>query len=372
MSNLKKYNIYVFLNSFTRVLSNFFIPLILYDKGLSIQRIILFYDILYLLCMFWIIIYRKLSISVKTTTLMFISSISFTLTYYYLKFLTHNIYDLFLLAFLFSNYIVFNNIGRHIFALGITKSKRTTENTSLYQIFNILGTIFSSFLSVKVIKNLDSDISLILIFSLMMVSIIPLISLKTKETRKDVNIIKTFPKKNYLFISIDQLRNIAVNLFPLYVYIYIVRKYTYVTIVNVVCGFGSIIYIYFISKKMDKNKKNYLRMSLILLSIVYIFKINIFDSNLFLIVIFFECIFKSSLDVITLRNVYIYAKNYSVKNYMLFIEFLSNISKVLFLSVFYIMNINLKVLIVITIVGMLINSMIRFDDGKYGYSKMRK
>ena len=81
---------------------------------------------------------------------------------------------------------------------------------------------------------------------------------------------------------------------------------------------------------------------------------------------------KSSLDVITLRNVYIYAKNYSVKNYMLFIEFLSNISKVLFLSVFYIMNINLKVLIVITIVGMLINSMIRFDDGKYGYSKIRK
>lgn len=372
MSNLKKYNIYIFINSFTRVLSSFFIPLILYDKGLTERKIILFYLILYIFCLIWIFIYKKLSNTFKTTDLMFVSTISFTTTYYYLGMLNHSLESLLILAILFSNYIIFNNIGRHLFALGITESKRTTENTCFYQIFNILGTILSSFLSVKIIKNLDDKLSLIIISALMIISIIPLLKIKTIEKEDNKNIIKTFPKRNYAFISIDQLRYIATSLFPLFIYIYIKNRYSYQSILSAVSGFGSIVYIYFISKKMDKNKKNYLRLSLLLFSIIYILKINILDSNKFLIIMFFEGIFKSSLDVITLRNIYIYAKNYSAKHYICFIETINNLARILFLGIFYILNINLKSIIIISIIGLFINSIILFDDGKYGYSKIRK
>lgn len=372
MSNLKKYNIYVFVNSFTRVLSSFFIPLILYDKGLYERKILLFYLILYVFCLIWILIYNYLSNKFKVTTLMFISGISFSLTYYYLGVLNHSIYSLVILSILFSNYLVFNNIGRHIYAVSISESKRTTENTTMYQIFNILGTIFSSFISLKIIKYLDSYVTLFIILGLMIVSVIPLISIRLKKDSKSDDIIKTFPKRNYVFIVIEQLRYILNTLFPLFIYMYIKNKYEYISIVNSICGFGSIIYVYFISKKMDKNKKNYLRLSCILLGIVYIFKINIFDSALFLIVMFFEGVFKSSLDVITLRNIYIYAKNYNVKKYICFIEIVNNLSRIIFLSLFYIFDFNIKLIIFVGILGIFVNSLILFDDGKYGYGKNKK
>ena len=79
---------------------------------------------------------------------------------------------------------------------------------------------------------------------------------------------------------------------------------------------------------------------------------------------------KSSLDTIVLRNIYAYGKNYTAPSYICFIELINNIFRFLFFLIFYILNINLKVILIICIIGTFITSLIKFDDGKYGYNKV--
>ena len=206
----------------------------------------------------------------------------------------------------------------------------------------------------------------------MILSIIPLIKIKDVkiESEKSIkNIIKTFPKQNYTFIIIEQLRYIGTSLFPLYIYLNIKKEFNFLGVINIISGLGSIIYIYLLSKKMDKNKKDYLKASSIFLGIIYLLKINISSTKLFLIIMFFEGVMKSALDTIVLRNTYAYGKNYKIPNYIEFIELLNNITRTLFLIIFYILDLNLKTIIIISIVGIIINAFIKFDDGKYGYKK---
>ena len=87
-------------------------------------------------------------------------------------------------------------------------------------------------------------------------------------------------------------------------------------------------------------------------------------------IVFFEGIFRSVVDLITLRNTYVYSKNYTRLNYTIFTEGINNIGRVIILTLFYITNISLKKIILICILGILINIFIKYD-GKYGYNNVK-
>lgn len=373
MSNLKKYNLFIIITSFAKLLVELFIPLLLYNIGFSIKEIILFLIFKYTFCALLIPFGIKIGNTYSYTKLMLISSILFTLTYTYLNILTHNKFALIFLALLFASYLTFYWLGRHIYALSIIEDKKTTDNVSLYSIFTVIGGLPATYIGAKIMKHFGFITLTIIVLILMIISIIPLIKIKgiKKESKKTKlkDIIKTFPIRNYIFIIIDQLRYITISIFPIYIYLNIEKELTYLGVINIICGLGSIIYIYILSKKMDKNKKDYLKISSILLALIYILKINIKESKIFLIIIFFEGIFKSALDTIILRNTYAYGKNYEITNYIKFTELLNNITRVIFLVIFYTLNLSLKTIIIISIIGIIINAFIKFDDGKYGYKK---
>ena len=203
----------------------------------------------------------------------------------------------------------------------------------------------------------------------MLISIIPLTKIKSKKETNEIkliNIITSFPKRNYIFKFLDQLRFVLVTIFPLYIYLNINKSYKYIGIINIVSGLGSIIYIYILKKLMDKNKSDYLY-----LAISYTLKLLTKNNIIFLIIVFFEGIFRSVVDLITLRNTYVYSKNYTRLNYTIFTEGINNIGRVIILTLFYITNISLKKIILICILGILINIFIKYDDGKYGYNNVK-
>lgn len=373
MSNLKKYNLFITITSFAKLLVEVFIPLLLYNAGFTIKEILLFLIFKYIFCTLIIPFGIKIGNTYSYTILMLISSILFTFTYIYLNLLTHNKFALVFLSLLFAFYLTFYWLGRHVYALSIIEDKKTTDNVSLYSIFTILGGLPATYIGAKIMETLGFITLTIIVFVLMIISIIPLIKIKeikiTKNKEKIKNIVKTFPLKNYLFITIDQLRYISCSIFPLFIYIYIKKELSYLGIINIISGVGSIIYIYILSKKMDKNKKDYLKISSLLLALIYLLKINIINTYIFLIIIFFEGVFKSALDTIILRNTYAYGKNYEVTNYIEFIELLNNITRTIFLIIFYFFNLSLKTIIIISIIGIIFNALIKFDDGKYGYKK---
>ena len=374
MSNLKKYNIFTFVTTFAKLLIEVFIPLILYNMNFTIKEIILFLIIKHALCTIFLPI-TKLIIKKKSTTfLMIISSILFTLSYIYLNFLTKNLFKLLIFTTLLSMYLTFYWVGRHTYALSIIEDKKATDNVSLYTIFTILGGLFSTYIgSILIEKTSYLFLSIIVLF-LMLISIIPLTKIiPKKETNeiKLITIITSFPKRNYIFTFLDQLRFVLVTIFPLYIYLNINKSYKYIGIINIVSGLGSIIYIYILKKLMDKNKSDYLSSSLLYLAITYTLKLLTKNNIIFLIIVFFEGIFRSVVDLITLRNTYVYSKNYTRLNYIIFTEGINNIGRVIILTLFYITNISLEKIILICILGILINIFIKYDDGKYGYNNVK-
>lgn len=374
MSNLKKYNIFTFVTTFAKLLIEVFIPLILYNMNFTIKDIILFLIIKHALCTIFLPI-TKLVIKKKSTTfLMIISSILFTLSYIYLNFLTKNLFKLLIFTTLLSMYLTFYWVGRHTYALSIIEDKKATDNVSLYTIFTILGGLFSTYIgSILIEKTSYLFLSIIVLF-LMLISIIPLTKIKSKKETNEIKlitIITSFPKRNYIFTFLDQLRFVLVTIFPLYIYLNINKSYKYIGIINIVSGLGSIIYIYILKKLMDKNKSDYLSSSLLYLAITYTLKLLTKNNIIFLIIVFFEGIFRSVVDLITLRNTYVYSKNYTRLNYTIFIEGINNIGRVIILTLFYITNISLEKIILICILGILINIFIKYDDGKYGYNNVK-
>lgn len=374
MSNLKKYNIFTFVTTFAKLLIEVFIPLILYNMNFTIKEIILFLIIKHALCTIFLPITKLVIKKTSTTFLMIISSILFTLSYIYLNFLTKNFFKLLIFTTLLSMYLTFYWVGRHTYALSIIEDKKATDNVSLYTIFTILGGLFSTYIgSILIEKTSYLFLSIIVLF-LMLISIIPLTKIKSKKETNEIKlitIITSFPKRNYIFTFLDQLRFVLVTIFPLYIYLNINKSYKYIGVINIISGLGSIIYIYILKKLMDKNKSDYLSSSLLYLGITYTLKLLTNNNIIFLIIVFFEGIFRSVVDLITLRNTYAYSKNYTRLNYTIFTEGINNIGRVIILTLFYISNISLKKIILICILGILINIFIKYDDGKYGYNNVK-
>ena len=385
MSDLKKYNIFIFITSFAKLLVEIFIPLILYNMSFTIKEIILFLILKYSFCLLFIPVGYFIGKKYSVSTLMILSSIIFSITYIYLSQINRNLTSLIILSILYSSYLMFYWLGRHAYGLSIIEDKKTTDNVSLYNIFTILGGLFSPFIGSYIIEKTSTLTLSTIVLVLMIISIIPLTKIKKIKLNSNTqikHIIKSFPKTNYIFNTLDQLRYILYTVLPLWIYINIKSKYSYIGILNIITGLGSIIYIYLLSKKMDKNKKDYLSLSLLIMGIIYLLKITItsnlayliitITSNLaYLIITLLEGITKSSLDTITLRNTYVYQKNYCITSYIIFTEIINNIARTIFLIIFYIFNVPLKTMLLICILGIFLNVFIKYDDGKYGYSLVK-
>ena len=374
MSDLKKYNIFIFITSFAKLLVEIFIPLILYNMSFTIKEIILFLILKYSFCLFFIPVGYFIGKKYSVSTLMILSSIIFSITYIYLSQINRNLTSLIILSILYSSYLMFYWLGRHAYGLSIIEDKKTTDNVSLYNIFTILGGLFSPFIGSYIIEKTSTLTLSTIVLVLMIISIIPLTKIKKIKLNPNTqikHIIKSFPKTNYIFNTLDQLRYILYTVLPLWIYINIKSKYSYIGILNIITGLGSIIYIYLLSKKMDKNKKDYLSLSLLIMGTIYFLKITITSNLAYLIITLFEGITKSSLDTITLRNTYVYQKNYCITSYIIFTEIINNIARTIFLIIFYIFNVPLKTMLLICILGIFLNVFVKYDDGKYGYSLVK-
>lgn len=374
MSDLKKYNIFIFITSFAKLLVEIFIPLILYNMSFTIKEIILFLILKYSFCLLFIPVGYFIGKKYSVSTLMILSSIIFSITYIYLSQINKNLTSLIILSILYSSYLMFYWLGRHAYGLSIIEDKKTTDNVSLYNIFTILGGLFSPFIGSYIIEKTSTLTLSTIVLVLMIISIIPLTKIKKIKLNPNTqikHIIKSFPKTNYIFNTLDQLRYILYTVLPLWIYINIKSKYSYIGILNIITGLGSIIYIYLLSKKMDKNKKDYLSLSLLIMGIIYFLKITITSNLAYIIITLFEGITKSSLDTITLRNTYVYQKNYCITSYIIFTEIINNIARTLFLIIFYIFNVPLKTMLLICILGIFLNVFVKYDDGKYGYSLVK-
>lgn len=370
MSNLKKFNIFILLSTFSKLMIEVFIPILLFNLGFSITEILLFFLIKFVTIL--IITYPSsiLGKKIKFKNLMIISNILFCISCIMINYIDYNIKYLIILSILNGVYLIFYWLSRHVYALNIITDKNTTESVSSFVICSLIASIPATYIGAFIIKHLGFLILCIIVLILSLISVIPLFKLKEKNEFEKVQlkpILKNFPKKNYLFILFYQINLVCIALFPLYIFIYIKNDLEYLGIVNIVSSISSIIYIYFLAKLMDKKKKDYLGISCILLALIWIFKLNITTATLFIVIIFFEGIFSSGLETVVSRDIYSLGNTQNSLSYITFIELFNTICRSIFIIIILILNIKLKIILYTGLISLLILSIIKFDDGKLGY-----
>jgi hypothetical protein len=256
--------------------------------------------------------------------------------------------------------------------MSIIDKKSTTECVSSFTIFTLIGTLPGAYAGAFILKHFSFTTLNIVILIISIISVIPLSKIKEKATKEKIEIkpiIISYPIKNYIFLFLEQFKQLAIALFPLYLYLRVSNKFEYIGIIGIISNISSIIYIYFLAKKMDKNKKDYLGIMCILLLILWIIKLNIYNSNIMLLIIFIEGVFVYGLEAIILRNIYSLGKDYKVLSYNMFIEIIKNVDRGIILLIFIIFNIKLKIILYIAVITLFISSFIKMDDGKSGYKK---
>ena len=370
MTNLKKYNIFITITTFAKLMIEVFIPLLLYNIGFQLNEILIFYLVQFFTIFLFNIPATYIGQKITFKKLMIISSILFSITYIYINYITKNIIKLIILSILNGLYLSTYWIGRHIYGISIIKEKETTDNVSKYMIFGIIGSLPASYIGAYILEKYGYISLSIIILILSFISLFPLFKIKINQKINKIKIkqiIKKFPKQNYIFLFFDQLKFFTLLLFPLYIYINIKSELKYIALTNVIIGISSILYILYIAKKMDENKKDYLKPMLLAMFITLLIKLNINSSNIILFIIFIEGISKSALDTIILRNTYSYKANYNNISYILFIEQLYSLFRFIITTIYLILEVNLKTILYIGTFSLLINTFIGFKQGKSGY-----
>lgn len=370
MTNLKKYNIFITITTFAKLMIEVFIPLLLYNIGFQLNEILIFYLVQFFTIFLFNIPATYIGQKITFKKLMIISSILFSITYIYINYITKNIIKLIILSILNGLYLSTYWIGRHIYGISIIKEKETTDNVSKYMIFGIIGSLPASYIGAYILEKYGYISLSIIILILSFISLFPLFKIKINQKINKIKIkqiIKKFPKQNYIFLFFDQLKFFTILLFPLYIYINIKSELKYIALTNVIIGISSILYILYIAKKMDENKKDYLKPMLLAMFIILLIKLNINSSNIILFIIFIEGISKSALDTIILRNTYSYKANYNNISYILFIEQLYSLFRFIITTIYLILGVNLKTILYIGTFSLLMNTFIGFKQGKSGY-----
>lgn len=342
MNNMVKYNIFIFISTISRNIIHLFSTLILYEHGFSISDIILFYIIYYVIGLIISIISLFMSNIINSKYILIFSSITYVFSFYFLSIMNTNMFSLFLFSFFLavSNY-TYHPI-RHLYALRVLVN---IKKVSSILIFNYLAVILSSYLAPVIVNKMGMNLIIFVLIIISIISIIPLFFLKV-ETKKEIIRIsfRNIKFRKILFFVFEQFKVIFLLLQPLYIYLFVNRDIEYIGIINAILGFSAIITIYLFSKT---NNYKYFLINTIF-CIVLLFKININNSNLLLIISLLEGIGIKVFEVVSSKNIYDYY-NSDIVNYLIEVEFIFCLSSVIIFVFFYFIN-DLKIMLYICII----------------------
>ena len=331
MKNLKYYNIYMFISSFTRNIIDIFSVVLLYKNNFSINTIIGIYAIVYFIGSYISTLSIQIGSKIGYKYILMISSILTSISFY----IINTSSDPYIISIFLSLSIFTYHPIKHYYGINLLKKKKEIGNTI---ILTYIATILSSYFAIKEIK-------IIYLIIISLISIIPSLFIK-KEPKQKITYPKTIPKETLNFFILDQSKILFLLLQPLYLYT-ISNTIKYVGIFNIMLTISSILYVYFFANKKDIEK--YYKYINIVFVIVLLLKLNINNKIILLIVAFLEGIGIKTNDIIGTMNLYRYKQ--SKEGYIIVSEIIFCLIRGLFLSIIYIFRINLKTSLYLLLVG---------------------
>lgn len=341
------YRIFLFFSTFTRGLVEVFSLVLLYKKGYSPDMIILFLFFMYFIGIF--INYISLRISYKI--ILFLSNILYIISFIYLSFMKSSFIELLLLSILLSSGTYSYHAIRHLIGLKMVNDKKS--NTTLVITLMYLGIITSSIVGSYILSKVSFFINIIIIFILSIISSISIFKMDfgIGKTNKKTKVI--IDKDKIYFSIFEQFKIIFLELQPLFLYIYIDKSICYVGIFNVIVNLASLIVVYFLSRRISVK---YFKYICLFLSVIFILKLNINSGIILLVIAFFEGIFVKLYETFGLNNLYTLDGN-NIYDYLKVEELIFFGSKSIIMFIFYILKLNIYIIMYICIIGILISGL---------------
>jgi hypothetical protein len=371
MNNLKHFNIYILISSFSKALIEVFIPIILYKSGFKIHEIILFFLIKSVFIFIFNSIVCIIGSIIRYKWLDIISIIFFYLGYSYLFHINNDITSLFKVSVLLVIYEHSYWVSRHYHALNILNEEKIATEIGNFLIMTQLALIPASFIGALLLENLNVNTLLLIIFILLFISSIITFKMNLKErvhiknyTNEITKVIKNIPNRDLLFFILEQFRVVGNFFFPLYLYIYVSKNMNYIGIFNIVVGIASIIFIYLFSRKMEKSKKDYIIMSSLFVSVIWLFKLNIHSSILMLLIALLQGLSDRMYELSSGRNIYSLGKNYSSILYIMVTEGIYNVGRIFICLIGFSLLTNFKLFLYLCGIMVFVAGMVGFKNTK--------
>ena len=166
------------------------------------------------------------------------------------------------------------------------------------------------------------------------------------------------PKNKIKFFILEQFKVIFLSLQPLYLYLNISSKLEYIGIFNIILGIASLTFIYIFIKKINLNK--YFIYLNIIFIITLLFKINILNKNILLVIAFFEGLFLKMYETVSLTNIYNKDKN-NVIEYLIICEIIFCLTRsIICLACIFILD--LKLILYLMIFGILLSGFVKVNE----------
>ena len=365
--NQKTFNIYVFLSTFARSLIETFIGTILYKAGFSLHQVILYYVLVNLFSLILSYPCIKLSKDYSNRVLAFIGIISFIILQIALNHIVVNYYYLVLCSFLFGTYRRGYWISRRYYNLKVIKKSNIASTYSIISIVNQISVIFASYIGALLLDFISIKALTIISILLFITSVLFLYHLHFEHEKNNEKIaffktIKKMPFQNiYLFASYELL-NVIKFFIPLYLFINVKNNYQTIGILQLISNLATLIFAYLYGKKINNNK-NYLSISIIFTVIVYLAKVNVTTSLLFLIS-FLEGIATKMYELSINKYFYEFSKKFEYYNYNLVYEIAQNTLRFIVTFIIYLFIKDLQTMVYFGLLFMIIAIPINFKEIK--------
>lgn len=359
MKKLTLYNIFLFLSNISRNIVEIFSFVYLYQKGYKIKNILLFYSIYYLVGVFISYITVYLTKYIKRKVLLIISGLLYGISFYYLSVMRATNYNLVILSIVLSTSSFIYHTIRHYYAMNLVDKVEDKKIASIL-ISAYLPIIFSSILGSYIVDKYSILVSSIIVIILSIISIIPLIFIKDDITNNKIEYSKINSNKLVFFI-LEQFKVIFLLLEPIYLYLYVKKSLNYVGAFNILICISSIIYLYYIAHRINISK--YFKYINIIFCLVLLFKLNVTNKYILLIVALLEGLGIKSFELTSNKNIY-NIENSNINGYLITCELIFCFLRSLICLIFYLFIDNVKVMLYISLVPIFLISFVNLADIK--------
>ena len=364
-ANQKKFSLYVFLSTFARNLIEVFIPIILYKFGFTLKSVILYYLFVNLFSL--LLNYPCIYISNKYSNkaLAVIGVISFSLLQLLLNKIYLSLLYMIILAFVFALYRRGYWISRRFYNLRVMRKNNISITYSFISIINQIGVVFATYIGALILDFTTVKILTIISLLLFLLSLIPLYLFKfeNKEKSSKIELFKTFkliPKSDIFLFGTYELINVVKFLFSIYLFIYVKNNYQTIGILNLFTNLATLLFAYLYGKKINENK-NFLRLSIFLVILVYFLKLSTISYALILISIL-EGIFLKMYEISIQKEFYSLSKKFEYQNYNLVYEVTQNFFRTVVVAVLYFFINDLRLMIIISLVFIGLGAFLKFKN----------